>query len=184
MSAGLTGHGAVLKSLAKVRKEVGGNDSDLTGLSCLLNSADSTLQRLSAAACRDQSIQIRIRAHQSVSSLRAALRGGSCVLRFGQSRLIIRMSLVPGINSGLIAFPSSKPCRVSLLPSDKTDVSAALVKKNVHKLLTVLRLVLMDSAYIVVGSLCQLIDVRVVLFADDAEELSKVYTVVVAGSDR
>ena len=184
MSAGLTCHGSVLKSLAKVRKEVCGNDRDLAGLSSLLYRTDRALQRLSAAAGRNQSIQFRIRAHQSISSLRATLRGGSCVLRFRQNSRIIRILFIPLVNSGLIAFPSAKPCRVTLLPADEADVSAALVKKNVHKLLTVLRLVLMDRTDIVIRSRRQLIDIRVCFFADDTEELCKIHTLVIAGGNR
>jgi hypothetical protein len=41
----------------------------------------------------------------------------------------------------------------------------------------------MNCAYIIVGSFCQLIDIRVSFFADYTEELSKIYTFVVAGVD-
>ena len=183
MSAGLTSHGAVLKSLSEIRKEVGGNDGDVLGLAGCLNCRDRALQRLSATACRNQRIQLRIRAHQCVGCLCAALGSGSCILRFGKGCLIIRMILVPLVNTGLVAFPSAEPCRIALLPADQTDVSAALVKQDVDQLLTVLRLVLMNSADIIIRSLCQIIDILAVLLADDTEELSQINLVCIAGRD-
>ena len=183
MSAGLTSHGTVLKSLSEIWKEVCGYNRDILGLAGSLNRRDCALQRLSAATCRNQCIQLRIRAHQCVGCLCAALGSGSCILRFGKGCLIIRMILVPLVNTGLVAFPSAEPCRITLLPADQTDVSAALVKQDVDQLLAVLRLVLMNSADIVIGSLSQIIDILAVLLADDAEELSQINLVRVAGRD-
>ena len=99
MSAGLTSHGTVLKSLSEIWKEVCGYNRDILGLAGSLNRRDCALQRLSAATCRNQCIQLRIRAHQCVGCLCAALGSGSCILRFGKGCLIIRMILVPLVNT-------------------------------------------------------------------------------------
>ena len=183
MAAGLACHGTVGQSLAKVRKEVSGNNVDVLGLAGALNSSDSALQRISAAACRDQSIQIRICAHQSFCSLGTTLGRSACVLRLGKLRRIIRMSCVPLLNACLVAFPSAEPGRVALLPADQADVAVALVQKDLDQLLAVLRLVLVDSAHIVSGISCCLVDVCAGLGVDDAEELCKINAVVIAGLD-
>ena len=60
MSARLASHGTVLKSLSKIRKEVGGNNVDILNLACTLNCCDSALKRITAAACRDQCVKSRI----------------------------------------------------------------------------------------------------------------------------
>ena len=132
MSTGLTGHRTIFKSLAQIRKEVCGNDVDILSLACTLNCCDSALKRVTAAACRNQCIQSRICGYQSLCCLGTTLRRSTCVLRLRQFCLIIRMLCVPFLNASFVAFPSAKPGSVALLPADQTDVSVALVQKNLN----------------------------------------------------
>ena len=107
MSAGLTSHGTVLKSLSKIRKEVGGNDIDILNFTCTLNCCDSALKRVTAAACRDQCVKSRVCGHQSLCCLGTTLRRSTCVLRLRKFSLIIRMLFVPVLNACFVTFPSA-----------------------------------------------------------------------------
>ena len=93
------------------------------------------------------------------------------------------MFSIPLIYASLVAFPAAEPCGIALLPADQTDVAAALVKKDLHQLLAVFGFIFMNCACIIVGSLSQFIDVRIGIFADDAEELCQIYAVVIGGID-
>ena len=77
------------------------------------------------------------------------------------------MLSIPLFYACLISFPSSEPCSIALLPADETDISVALVEKDLNQLLAVFRLVLVNSSNIVWGVGSCLEDICAVLFADD-----------------
>ena len=183
MAAGLAGDGAVLETLAEIRQEVRGDDLDGARLASALDRCDRALERVAAAACGDEGVELRIRAHESLGSFRAALGGRACVLRVREFRLVVRMVRVPVLDAGLVAFPAAEPGRVALLPADEADVAAALVKEDLDEPLAVLYLVLMHSADVVRGLERLRVDVRVLVLVDDAEELRQVDAVVVGRLD-
>ncbi len=100
------------------------------GLSGTLNCCDSALKRVTAAACRNQCIQVGICGHQSLCCLGTTFGSCSCVLWLRKLRLIIRMLCVPFLNTSFIAFPSAEPCSITLLPADQTDVSVTFFPKE------------------------------------------------------
>ncbi|OQA25199.1 MAG: hypothetical protein BWY61_01055 [Firmicutes bacterium ADurb.Bin354] len=93
------------------------------------------------------------------------------------------MSTVPLFYTSLVAFPSSEPCSITLFPTYKTDISVALIKKDLNKLLAVLRLVFVNRTYIVGRINSCFIDICTCLRIDDTEELSKINTVIVTCLD-
>ena len=93
------------------------------------------------------------------------------------------MLFVPLLYASLVSFSSAEPCSIALLPADETDVSVALVEKDLNQLLAVFRLVLVNSSNIVWGVGSCLEDICAVLFADDTEELCKIYFVVITCLD-
>ena len=179
MSARLTSHGAVLQSVSKIRKEICRYDIDILGLACTLYCCDCTLKRITAAACRDECIQVRICCHKSLCCLGTTFGSCTCVLRLRKLCRIIRMCLVPLVNACFVAFPSSKPGCISLLPADQTDVTVTLIKKDVYKSFTVCRLILMYCSDVISRIFCCLINVCAVRLADNTEELCQIYAVVV-----
>ena len=90
---------------------------------------------------------------------------------------------VPFLDASFVAFPTAEPGSVALLPADEADVTAALVETDLDELLAVLYFVLMDSADVVRGFDRLLVDVRVLVFVDDAEELCDVDAIVVGRLD-
>ena len=93
------------------------------------------------------------------------------------------MLSIPLFYAGLVTFPSAEPCSIALLPADETDISVALVEKDLYQLFAVLRLVLVNSTDIIWGICSCLEDICAVSFADDTEELCKIYSVVVTCLD-
>ena len=93
------------------------------------------------------------------------------------------MLFVPLFYASLVSFPSAEPCSVALLPADETDVSVALVEKDLNQLLAVFRLVLVYSTDVIWGIGSCLEDVCAVLLADDTEELCEIYFVVITCLD-
>ena len=183
MSAGLACHGTVGKTLAKVGEEVSGNDVDVLCLACALNCCDRALERISAAACRNQSVKCGICVHKSFCCLGAALRGSACILGFGKLYRIIGMCCVPLFYARLITFPAAKPCGVALLPADQADVAVALVDQDLNQFLAVLGLILVNRADVILGIGSGLVDVSAGLLVDDTEELCEIDLVVIAGLD-
>ena len=94
------------------------------------------------------------------------------------------MFLIPFLYAGLIAFPSAKPCSITLFPADQSDISVTLIEQNLNQLLTVFRFILVNCSHIICRISCCLINIRVVIFADYSEELSQIYLIIVTGLDR
>ena len=187
MSAGLSKHSAALKLSIQVRKEVGGNNVDLSGKAFSLDLADGADKRISAAACNDQSVHVvrEVGGNEVCGNLCTLIRGGVRINRLAQNCLIIRVCFVPLVDSLLIAFITGKEGSIADGPAFKHDVSVALLKKEVDQRVAVGNFIFMNSAKIVLGLLSQLVDRSALLsgVADDAEELGQINLVCFAGLD-
>ena len=187
MSAGLSKHSAALKLSIQIREEVSGNNIDLAGKAFSLDLTDGANERISAAACYDQSVHVVriVGGNEVCGNLCTLIRGGVSVNRLAQNCLIIRVCFVPLVDCLLIAFIAGKEGSITDGPAFKHNVSVALLKKEINQSVAVGDLVLMDCTKIVLRLFCQLIDRSALLsgVADDAEELGQIDLVCFAGLD-
>ena len=93
------------------------------------------------------------------------------------------MSLVPRIDTGLVAFPTEQEGRIASFPAFKRDLPATFFAQRLNEFCSIFNFVLVHSANIVRRLACKRVLVRVGLRIDDSEELCAVDFVLGAGVD-